>query len=174
MKNIKKFNSFDLSESKKWSNGDYVDYYFIYNLDESEIKEYLNIWTDSLNRKSKDNKVITDEIITLKKCDEDTTSHLHHREYNPVSLRIMCPVGARFRQNDKGEDMYEMKAQIHSIDDMSYGIWWSYYLDNCLPLHEILAVRDKIKNWIDTKEVLNGEEFLEYCESLGANDRDYN
>lgn len=175
MKKIKNFNSFNLNENKWISDkGDYTDYYFVYNLDESEIQEYLNVWSQGLVRKGMNNKIYTDEIITLKKCDEETASHLYRIVYNPVSLRIMCPTGAKFKQNEKGEDLYEMKVKIHSIDNSSYGIWWSYYMDNCKPLHELLGIRDKIKKWLDAQDELNGEKFLEYCETLGASDRDYN
>lgn len=176
MKNIKNFNDFKINEMLKWDKStNYTDYYFIYDLNTDELQKYLNNWFEGEKSTSKSsNKVLRDELITLKKCDEETTYRLYSEVYNPVSINIMCPTGARFKQNVDGVDLYEMKAQIHSLDDASYGIWWSNYGNNSLPIEDLYEIREKIVSWLDSKDEVNGEEFLDYCESLGAVDRDYN
>ena len=115
-------------------------------------------------------------MITLKKVDKETATHLYHRKYNPISLIIMCPTGAKWKQTLNGDYLYEMKAQIHSIDDSSYGIWWTYYDGSALPLNELIKIRKKLMTWINSKVEINGEEFLDYCVTLGASEeqKDYN
>lgn len=68
-------------------------------------------------------------------------------------------------------DLYDMKAQIHSIDDSSYGIWWFN-----MPLEELKSIKPKLMKWISSKDEINGEEFLNLCVSLGADEdrKDYN
>lgn len=106
-----------------------------------------------------------------KKVDEETSSHLYNEIYNPISLTIMCPTGARFKQNTNGEDLYQMKAQIYSIDDSSYGIWFYE-----VPYNELEEIRTNIMKWINTKPIINGDEFLQYCVSVGGDESsiDYN
>lgn len=102
--------------------------------------------------------------------------HLYNRKYNPVSITIMCPMGVKFKKDNSGNYLYEMKAQIRSIDDSSYGIWWYYYENSELPLSEMKDVRNKLMKWVNSQPVLNGEEFLDICVSLGASEgsKDYN
>ena len=64
-----------------------------------------------------------------------------------------------------------MKAQIHSIDDSYYGIWWSDKTFN-----DLVETRKKLMEWINKQQVINGNEFLDFCVDLGANEatREYN
>ena len=136
---INKFTDFlneyvsNLSKNRKWpsrtySNGDCSDLYFTYHLPKSELGKYLNTWFVGVVAKSKDGKqTYRDEMVTLKKVDNETANHLYQKKYNPVTITILAPTGAmkNWKKNDKGEDCYRMKAQIHSVDDSSYGIWWN-------------------------------------------------
>jgi DNA polymerase elongation subunit (family B) len=56
-----------------------------------------------------------------------------------------------------------MKAQIYSIDDSVFGIWWMEK-----SLEELKEIRIELMNWINKENILNGEKFLDYCISLGA------
>ncbi len=177
---IKKFESvFNLSKIRKWpiSGNDkysYSDLYFTYDLSKKELGKYLNTWFVGSIDISPSGKIYRDEMITLKKVDEETI--MYGKKINPITLNIMCPTGAKFKQDENGNDLYEMKAQIHSIDDSSYGIWWYNYSDTSLPLDELKKIREKIMLWINRQDEVNGEEFLNYCVSLGADEesKDYN
>jgi len=154
------------------SNWDLTDFYFIYDLSKKDIGKYLNTWFVGNVMKNKDGDVYTDEMWTVKKTDKETSDNLYRRKINPISLSIMCPTGARFKKNDEGEIInYQMKAQIHSIDDSSYGIWF-----DDMKLDELKRIRTKIMEWINAYKEINGEEFLDICISLGANEdsKDYN
>jgi hypothetical protein len=172
----------NLSKIRKWKVYDEKrnpasDLYFIYDLSKKELGKYLNTWFTGIVAKSKDgDRIYRDEVITVKKVDNETKQHLCHKQYNPVTITIMCPTGARFKQDEAGNDLYEMKAQIHSIDDSSFGVWWSDYYGSGLPLDKLKKIRDRIMYWINLHTELNGEQFLDYCISLGASEesKDYN
>jgi hypothetical protein len=57
--------------------------------------------------------------------------------------------GRRLLEEDN--NIQNMKAQIYSIDDSSFGIWWMNQLEEL----------DKIElmNWINKENILNGESF---------------
>lgn len=178
---IKKFEAVsNLSKIRKWSDADsenkyYSDLYFTYDLSKKELGKYLNTWfVGRVVKSPHDDRTIRDEMITLKKVDKDTI--MYGEKINPITLNIMCPTGARFKQDENGNDLYEMKAQIHSIDDSSYGIWWYGHSSTSLPLNELKSIREKIMLWINRQDEVNGEEFLNYCVSLGADaeSKDYN
>ena len=87
---------------------------------------------------------------------------LYRRKYNPVSISM---------SNSYEGNLYDMKAQIHSVDDGSFGIWW-----NNKSIEELKDCRKRLMEWINTSILLNGEEFLEICVGLGADPdtKDYN
>lgn len=146
------------------------DVYWLYSLAYDKVCEMIDEWF--IGEVSKhETKEITyvDEIITVKVCDAETTNSLYRRPINPVTLRIMCPLGAKFKSNERDELLYNMKVHVHSIDDSSYGIWF-----NEIPMKTMLWLREEVKKYLDSKEVINGEELLNYCESLGGVDKDYN
>lgn len=153
---------------KKWN--EVSDPYKIYHTNKHDIGKYLNTWFSGQHIENK-KFVARDEMWVTKKVDGDTASHLYGEIYNPIEIVIMCPTGAKFKQNDKGEDLYQMKAQIHSIDDSSYGIWF----DN-KTYSELEDIRFQIMKWINNKSVINGDEFIEYCVSVGGDESsiDYN
>lgn len=151
---------------------DLTDFYYIYDLDKKDIGKYLNTWFSGNHIESKNKKfIIRDEMWTVKKVDEHTALNLYNRYINPIEITIMCPSGAKFKQNENGEDLYEMKATIRSIDDSSYGIWF----DN-KTYSELEEIRFQIMKWINTKPIINGDEFIEYCVSVGGDESsiDYN
>lgn len=174
----------NLSKVRKWKtyldsgikNNDNTDFYFTYNLKNSELGDYLNTWFTGKSVTSKNEDILRDEMITLKKVDKESAAHLYGKKYNPISIIIMCPTGAKWKQAINGDYLYEMKAQIHSIDDSSYGIWWTYQDGSALPLNELIEIRKKLMTWINSKIEINGEEFLDYCVTLGASEeqKDYN
>lgn len=169
MLNISKKRKWKVSEHSKLS----TDLYFVYNLHKKQRGDYLNTWFVGIQASDKKDKniIYTDEMITFKQCDEDTIRHLYQRKYNPVSLDILCPAGAKFTYNKDNEPLYDMKFQVHSIDDSSFGIWWIKK-----PLKELYAIRDTIMNTISNIPVINGENLLNYCIELGADEtqKDYN
>ena len=168
---IRKWDTIDRTHSHK-SNWDSSDFYFVYDLKKEELGKYLNTWFVGRIHKSKDDtQTYTDEMITLKKVDSETADNLYRRKYNPLSIRILCPPGARFKQNDLKQNLYNMKAQLHSIDDSQYGIWWDDF-----PFSELESIRLNLMKWIDSISILNGEEFLNKCVELGADvdSKDYN
>ena len=143
--------------------------YDVYELNKSDIGKFLNTWfvgkllfaSDIPETKIKvkrgelSNYLIYDEICTVKKCDYDTSSHLYHRKYNPVSIFIR-----------KNHTNYTMKVHVHSIDDSSYGIWIDH--DNIDYLKDI---RIKVMEYINNLKLLNGDELLKYCVDLGMDEK---
>ena len=126
-----------------------VDYYFIYELDENELDKYLNKWFSGPVIKHK-NKVVSDNIITIKGMDKETQNHLYDKKYNPISFNIM------FFTNQPN---YSMKCMIHSIDNSSYGIWFE---DR--NYDELKEIRHHLMKWVDKWDNdINGEEFLRTC-----------
>jgi len=141
---------------------DTTDFYFIYSLNKHDIGKYLNTWFQGIHTEYKE-YVTNDEMWTVKKVDEDTSLHLYNRYYNPVELNITCPIGAKFTKNEKGQDLYNMSAKILSIDDSSYSIYFQQK-----PYTELEEIRTNIMKWLNTQSILNGDEFLDYCISVGA------
>lgn len=171
----------NLSKNRKWKTykhgrgkkaPEYTDMYFVYDLSKEERGKYLNTWFLGDQMVHKKGYVIRDEVVTLKRVDEDTLNCLYQREYNPVSIFVLQPTGAAFKYNDKNERLYPMKAMIHSIDDSSFGIWW----EEEHTFEELCAIRIELMKWINTKPIINGSEFLKQCVKLGADSEtiDYN
>lgn len=160
---------------KKFPIGDYDVYKTI---TKKQIGDIINTWwvgnnaCKKLAKKSTETSIIYfDELKTIKYVDETTANHLYHRNLNPVSISILCPVGAKFKTNENNELLYDMKAQIHSVDDSSYGIWW-----NEIPFNTLVEIRKQLIRWVDLQKKLNGDEFIKICTALGANPEtiDYN
>lgn len=186
MKYIKTFLESITNISKKTKFLD--NYYDLYELNKSEIGKYLNTWypgnikyiSDYQKVKSKrgeivDNFLVIDEIWTAKKVDDYTKSRLYNRNINPICISINCPIGGKFKKDNNGVYLYEMSASIFSIDDSSFRVYWTNYYNNSLPLEYLKEIRLKIVKWVSDKSIINGEEFLDYCISLGANnEKDYN
>ena len=185
MKHIKLFEELNnLSKVRKWpihktGKWDHADLYFVYKLAKKDLGKYMNTWfvgaNITLEPKTPYTKeqIITDEMITLKEVDKETADSLYHRKYNPVSIRIMCPTGSKFTKDEKGNyNNYRLKAQIHSVDDSSFGIWW-----DDKTFDELGEIRLRLMEWINGQlNGLNGEEFLDICVSMGADEetKDYN
>jgi hypothetical protein len=125
--------------------------YFVYDLDSNEIKPFLNMWFNDSSSK--------DKIWTVKEVDSTTRYRLYGKSYNPVSISIVT-------NRMQG---ISMKAMIHSVDDASYGFWF-----NDKTKKELLEIRNKLKDWLDDHKILNGEDWMKYGKSIGAEDFDYN
>lgn len=142
--------------------------YFVYDLTRKQRGDYLNVWFPQVDWIDKRGKHYPrNHYWTLKKCDQETSYHLYCRIYNPVSINIM----PAYRYKEPKITPFDMKAQIHSIDDSSYGIWFQD-----MELSELTEKRLQIMRYVDYVKVINGEEFLKYCLMLGANLKsiDYN
>lgn len=191
MKYIKLYEALtNLSKVRKWPTYQHntdTDKYFTYDLSKSEVGKYLNTWFEG-NISTKDDLVYRDEMITLKKVDEETANRLYNKSLNPVSINILLSynkiksiksisdMNKRLKLKGKpllkeDKNVQDMKAQIHSIDDSSYGIWWIGK-----SLEELREIRIKLMEWVNKQPILNGEDFLDYCIELGADEdqRDYN
>jgi hypothetical protein len=160
----RKFPTYGETHDKKDCKGieEDTNKYFVYDLSKENIGKYLNTWFKGTHHTDKSGKIIhRSELWTVKQVDKDSMLHLYNRKYNPISLIIMCPVGG-----DKSKEygkLYNMKSQIHSIDDSSYGIWW-----NNLELSILYNVQKALIKFINTKPDINGDEFINYCLTLYA------
>lgn len=141
---------------------DSTDFYAMYHTSKHNRGKYLNTWFNGQIAKNKD-IIYRDEKWILKEVDEHTASHLYHEKFNPISITISCPTGARFKKDQNGNNLYQMVARIHSIDDSSYGIWF----DN-KTFEELEEIRFEMMKWINQYKIINGDEFLEHAISLGA------
>jgi len=161
----------DYSEIKNISNKKYplgyngrLNYYYIYLIDKyldndaavtPVHKNLLNKWYKGLFIK-KDDCIEYDEIITIVKTNNRTTTRLYNRPYNNLSINIMKNYGKKCIHN--------MKTMIHSIDDASYGVWF-----NKRNYNELLSKRLAIMNWVNkNRDNIDGEEFIKMCISIGA------
>jgi hypothetical protein len=177
-----KFNKFNVSNVSKtrkfptWKDSnknagksfDDVTYpYFIYDVKKQDLGKWLNTWFDGSDNRNKDNIIYRKELWTVKEVDKETASHLYNRKYNPVGLFIFCPTGGE-KSKDFGK-FFNFKAQIFSIDDSSYGMWFNH-----LPLDKIEELKIKLMKWLDSKSVVNGDEWFEFGKELGADDFDTN
>lgn len=165
--NISRKRKFPIYKETRGTKGHYEncsDFYFTYDLSKKDIGKFLNTWfVGQVATHGKEKFITRDEMITLKKCDDKTASCLYCRKFNPVSVSIVCPTGAKFKLNEKDEKLYNMVARIHSIDDSSFGIWF-----NELPLEKLRILRYDIMEFISSLNVINGEQFLERCIEFGA------
>lgn len=125
--------------------------YWLYDLGPQERLHYLNIWR-KVKYSETGKPYLINQYITLKKVDADTKSFLYGRTYNPVTISHL------------NYPEYPYKAQIWSIDDSQYGIWFKQ-LDMF-----------RLMDWISNQKVLNGGEFITQCIDFGADPStvDYN
>lgn len=95
---MKQWKLLDKSDGCHPSNYGTRDIYWLYRLSYEEVCDMINEWFIGGVSTNKTKDIIyIDEIITVKICDEDTISHLYGRPINPVSIRIVCPTGAKFK-----------------------------------------------------------------------------
>ena len=147
------------------------DFYFVYQLDKKEIGDYLNTWFLSKYVLGKKVFLITDTFFTVKNVDEDTSYNLYQKLINPIEISIQCPIGARFTTNENGDKLYQMMAQICSIDDSAFRIW--FHKDTLENFHDI---RLQLMKWVNKQDLVNGEEFIFKCVEIGGDPEtiDYN
>lgn len=145
------------------------DLYFIYDLGEQEINQYLDKWFKGVKLKY-NNGLWYSEVITIKAVDNETAKKLYGHTYNPLTITVL-PFAKWDGTNYTYGPKYSMIARIHSIDDSSFGIWWE---DNTIK--DLIKVRKKLIKEIDSLKTVNGEKFLNMCKELGADPStvDYN
>ncbi len=166
MNHLKSINEFFNVSKKEFLE----NYYDIYNMSKDELGKWLNVWYPKSKDTHYKNKKITydvNEMWTVKKVDKETRDRLYMKVYNPISLNIIVQAP----KPTKDEIKYTMKAQIHSIDDSSFGIWFDGF-----DLQTLEKKRNELMKWVSSIEEINGEEFLEKCVELGADEstKDYN
>ena len=127
--------------------------YDVYDLPKDK-GNYLNTWFlgNAIHNKE---KICVDEFWTVKRVNEDTACGLYDRKVNPISINIWL----YWKDNTKNV----MKAQIHSIDDSSFGVWF-----NDKGVGELVGIRVELMKWINQFKEIDGEEFLKKCVELGA------
>lgn len=168
--NFEKFNEnvLNLSKIRKFP----TNFYDIYDLSKRELGNFLNTWFSGeiqFFSELKSNKVkakdpnfidflLRDEMWIVKKTDKETSSRLYNRNINPISIRILCSM----KNPENG--LYNMKLQIHSIDDSSFGIWFDEK-----ELSVLKSIREKLMKTINNYDEINGDELLNHCIELGAN-----
>ncbi len=150
-----------------------TNYYFIYKLHKRDIGRYINTWfsgrtmyasdLDKFKVKFKRNEMsdylIKDERWIVKRVDEVTSRRLYLRDINPIQLTILCPTG----YDGKIETPYHMLCSVCSVDDSSFTIWFM-----SKPINELENIRVKLMRWINTRPIINGDEFINKCLELGA------
>lgn len=147
-----------------------TDEYFVYDLNRKELGNWLNIWFQGTNAYDDKGNIFREELWAVKKVDEITSRHLYNRRYNPISLNTFCLTGGKFTQkNSENEILYNFKAQIHSIDDSSYGMWW-----NNVSLKQIAILKRKLMLQLEPIKEVNGDKWFDYGKELGADDFDTN
>lgn len=167
-KNFKQFNEsvINLSKVRKFPE----NHYDIYDLDKKDLGKYLNTWFPGKKDYLKKTTILlSDEMWTVKKVDEWTAARLYWKYINPISVDIQCPVGAKFEYDEDGNELFEMISRIHSIDDSSFSIWF-----HKKPLEELEKTRTKIMEWVNSQPIINGQEFLDACVSLGGDEKSIN
>lgn len=143
--------------------------YFIYDLSKKELGNWLNTWFQGSNHYAKTGEIFREELWTFKRVDQETANHLYLRKINAIALYTFAITGAKFPKNENGDILYNFKAQICSIDDSSYGMWFS---------NITLKRRDELKNhlikWVNSQKEVNGKMWFKEGETLGADEFDLN
>lgn len=103
------------------------------------------MWFNNIDISDKSKILNCDSFITLVKVDKESKGHLCGYKFNPLSLKIMCPIGAKFNKDETDNLLYDMKCQIYSIDDSSYGIWWYE-----VTIDELRRIRLVLMDWISS------------------------
>ena len=99
------------------------------------------------------------ELWEIKKVDKETASNLYNIIWNPFCASIIQSYSVHL----VGVKSYDLRCKLWSIDNSSYTIMWIN--KDLLTLGNI---RLDVMKWIDSKKILNGNEFIEYCLSKGA------
>lgn len=134
--------------------------YHIYRLDEEDLVfNWCDKWFKDKCDVLNNDKYYYNAIWTVKKVDIETSYHLYNREYNPCSIKIMTSY--------KDPSTFALKAQMHSVDDSSYGVWF-----NKLTLDAAETLREKFVKHLDSQKIFNGIKFITFAKELGATEKD--
>lgn len=141
--------------------------YNLYRLIEEErIYPYklLNKWIYNNHYIRKNSKELRDEeYICLKQVDEPSFNSLYNRLYNPIILRIFLPIGQKVYKSNKL--IYHFEASLTSIDDASYGVRFEF-----VDYDKAQELRDKLFDYVESKDIINYKEFIDFGLSLGGID----
>lgn len=149
------------------SNEDHFVYYKLLN--DLRIYPYkiLNKWSHSILRNKKD-ELIYEHYSSLKIVSENSFYNLYCRFFNPIYLSISCQTSGKIIKNKDGKELYIFRAMLYSIDDSAYGT----VFEN-LSYQEIYDIIYKFLDWINSKEILDFEEFINFGRSLGGKDNSW-
>lgn len=144
--------------------------YNLYRLLERErIYPYklLNKWIYDYAYIRKNSKELrNEEYICLKQVDEPSFNSLYNRLYNPIILRLYLPEGQKIYKSN--QLLYNFEAMLTSIDDASYGVAFK-----SLNYDKIQELRDKFFEYVESKDIINYMEFIDFGLSLGGTDNSY-
>ena len=96
-----------------------------------------------------------EEYSVMKEVDEDTYNSLYCRLFNPISIYI--------REDYFGKQHY-VSIRLDSIDDMDY----SAEFNNLQDISEVNDIIYKLFSYVDSKEIINGKDLIEFAESIGG------
>lgn len=139
--------------------------YEIYYKTKKELNVFLSNWFHTYEKYK--NQFFKDVLWTVKRVSTKSRAFLYGQLYNPVFVNIMPELSSDYKTIS---GIYSMKAQIMSIDDSSYGIWWRRYKN----YKELREIREYVCGYIDNNKILDGDNFLSFCEKYGGIDKDYN
>jgi hypothetical protein len=142
----------DNEKFPKWKYINKSNPYIIY--DNNQKYKYLNKWFYGIYDKQ-NNIILIDELWTVKKMDTETSHRLYDININPILLSI----------NYSNTKKYYMICKIYSVDDSSFTIWFINENVNIL-----YTKRYELSIWLDNQKIINGEEFLNKCIELGADE----
>ena len=134
-----------------------TDQYFVYRLSKKDLGNWLNVWFPGRKVLNKNGDISYDEVWTVKKVDKKTSINLYNQKYNPIGLLTIA--------TNSG---YNFKAQIFSIDDSSYSMWWKN-----ISLSEAENLKIKLMKWVNSKDIISGSEWFKYGETLNCGEFSY-
>lgn len=134
-----------------------TDEYSFYNIDTYPL-EIINKWFSGKKESSKQYE--RQEMYCLKMVSEKTFYNLYRRLFNPVNIGYY---------NNKVTGEFKFYAFINSIDDACIRIFFDIS-DNIEKKH---MLTNKLIEYVDSKDILDGDDFIKFGESLGGKNESY-
>lgn len=140
---------YDLKCSDSFFQGDIADEYPL---------NIINKWFSSI-KKSTD-KYEREEMHCLKMVSENTFYNLYRRLFNPVTIGHF---------HDKKNNKFNFYCFIDSIDDACIRVFFDIS-DDIERRHELT---NKIIEYVNSCDILDGNKFIEFGKTLGGKDESY-